>query len=289
MTNKRLPIIFGEVLFDCFPGNENVLGGAPFNVAWHLQALGDSPYFISRIGNDALGNSIKGAMSDWGLRTGGLQTDLRYSTGRVEVKFIGQEPHYSIMSNSAYDYIEAEALPDNITPAMIYHGTLALRSLASKQSFNKLLETYRAPVFLDVNLRQTWWDKSEVLQWLSRATWAKLNKDELSILHGQGDLKATMMACKQRHELDLVLVTLGEEGAIALTNTDEFVSVVPEPQMKFVDTVGAGDAFTAVLMHGLLNDWSLVFAMETAQKFASAIVGQRGATPQDKKFYAFIE
>ena len=64
METKR-PWIFGEVLFDCFPDGSRVLGGAPFNVAWHLQALGLEPLFLSRVGRDAAGREIRTAMGEW--------------------------------------------------------------------------------------------------------------------------------------------------------------------------------------------------------------------------------
>ena len=104
--------IFGEVLFDCFPGGEQILGGAPFNVAWHLQALGDRPLFISRIGEDAQGGQILQAMRQWGMETGAMQIDTTRPTGRVEVRITNNEPSYDIVADSAYDRISAADLPD---------------------------------------------------------------------------------------------------------------------------------------------------------------------------------
>ncbi len=285
--NKRVPVIFGEVLFDCFPGNESVLGGAPFNVAWHLQALGDQPYFISRVGSDALGDEIKVAMQNWGMSLLGLQSDRVHSTGRVEVKFVDNEPQYTIMSDVAYDFIEPILIStlDSVTPSLIYHGTLALRSATSRHAFDDLLERLNVPVFMDVNLRQPWWNKHEVLQWMKAATWLKLNEDELYLLQGQGDIKALMSQCLHENELALLVVTLGKRGAMALTHEGEFMVVEPEGQIKLVDTVGAGDAFTAILVHAIDRGWPLSRSLHEAQQFASAIVGHRGATPRDKHFY----
>ncbi len=84
--------VFGEVLFDCFPGGEQVLGGAPFNVAWHLQAFGQRPRFVSRVGEDEAGRRIRRAMSDWGMDTDDLQRDPRHATGQVQITFSGGEP-----------------------------------------------------------------------------------------------------------------------------------------------------------------------------------------------------
>lgn len=78
------PCIFGEVLFDQFPDGRRVLGGAPFNVAWHLQAFGEAPIFISRVGRDEDGASILGGMQKWGMDVVGMQMDEKLPTGRVQ-------------------------------------------------------------------------------------------------------------------------------------------------------------------------------------------------------------
>ena len=83
--NTRPIAIFGEVLIDQFPDGHQVLGGAPFNVAWHLQAFGQAPCFISRIGNDSMGESIRQAMIDWGVSVENMQTDHYHPTCTVEV------------------------------------------------------------------------------------------------------------------------------------------------------------------------------------------------------------
>ena len=127
MKNQYV-IIFGEVLFDCFPDGNIVLGGAPFNVAWHLQAFGVSTLFISRIGDDYYGNNIKEAMQNWGMDLSGLQLDSEHPTGVVNDNFINNEPHYEIVENSAYDFIQSSRLPSLKKDAILYHGTLALRS-----------------------------------------------------------------------------------------------------------------------------------------------------------------
>ena len=125
--------IFGEVLFDCFPDGREVLGGAPFNVAWHLQAFGQSPLFVSSVGDDEEGRHIREAMSSWGMRLEGLQFDPEHPTGRVTVTLEGGEPSYDIVADTAYDFIDPNALPSG-EPGLIYHGSLALRSRGSKAS-----------------------------------------------------------------------------------------------------------------------------------------------------------
>ena len=111
--NTQQIALFGEVLMDQFPDGQQVLDGAPFNMAWHLQAFDQVPCFISRVGNDAIGKSIRQAMTDWGMAVENLQTDSDYPTGTVKVSINKDEPAYEILANQAYDFIAAQQL----TPA----------------------------------------------------------------------------------------------------------------------------------------------------------------------------
>lgn len=282
---KAAPVIFGEVLFDCFPGEDYRLGGAPFNVAWHLQALGDQPLFVSRVGEDRLGAKIRQAMRDWGMNTDYLQQDSLRATGQVQVEFADNEPQYDIKADCAYDFIAPAALPAHTGGRLLYHGSLALRNPQSRLSLQTMLEQDTMPVFMDVNLRQPWWQRDEVLRWMKRASWLKLNEGELTLLYGSGDVANLMQRCCEENDLEFVVVTQGERGATALTKAGEWLTAKPQAAIAIVDSVGAGDAFAAMLLHGLLNDWPLEKSMQYAQMLASAIVGQRGATPVDKSFY----
>ena len=284
--SKQQIAIFGEVLMDQFPDGHQVLGGAPFNVAWHLQAFGQYPCFISRVGNDAMGESIRQAMSEWGMTGENLQIDPDYPTGTVKVIINKGEPHYEILADQAYDFIAAQQLNRTDQYSVIYHGTLALRNGVSEQALNALRAHHAGKVFVDVNLRAPWWDKESVYQWLSKADWVKLNHDELmQLVPAQNNLHDAMRLFLTQHNLDVLIVTCGESGAMALNNAGEFFEVVPAVNLPIVDTVGAGDAFSAVLLLGILQDWSLSVTMEKAQSFTSALVTQRGATVQDLSFY----
>jgi fructokinase len=130
------PCIFGEVLFDHFPDGGRVLGGAPFNVAWHLQAFGESPVLISRVGSDPDAAAVIDAMDDWRLDRTGLQSDARLPTGRVEVSIEAGEPAYDIVHPAAWDAIE----PHGLTPRcpLLYHGTLALRDERAREAWRQL-------------------------------------------------------------------------------------------------------------------------------------------------------
>jgi fructokinase len=284
--NTQPIALFGEVLIDQFPDGQQILGGAPFNVAWHLQAFGQYPCFISRVGNDAMGESIRQAMADWGMAVENLQTDPDYPTGTVKVTINKDEPDYEILANQAYDFIAVQQLNPANQYSVIYHGTLALRNATSEHALNDLKKHHAGKVFIDVNLRAPWWRKESVNQWVSKADWVKLNHDELMQLEPlQNTLQDAMRLFLTQHDLDVLIVTCGSSGAIALNNAGEFIDVTPAGNLPIVDTVGAGDAFSAVLLLGMQQGWSLSVAMDRAQSFASALVTQRGATVQDLSFY----
>ena len=279
MTGPR-PCLFGEVLFDRFPDGARVLGGAPFNVAWHLQAFGQAPYFISRVGTDADGTDVRRAMQDWGMDTGGLQTDPVLPTGRVQVSFTAGEPAYEIVHPCAYDAIAAPAQAPSCP--ILYHGSLALRDQRSRSALHGILAGDPGLVFVDVNLRPPWWDPASLEAMLSRADWVKLNADELTRL---GATDGNGAGFVQRHGLRGLILTHGAGGAELLTGDGGRFRVRPTAAAEVVDTVGAGDAFAAVTLLGLARGWPYELTLQRAQAFASAIVGIRGATPADRAFY----
>lgn len=279
------PLIFGEVLFDCFPDGSEVLGGAPFNTAWHLQGLGLAPLMVSRVGDDEAGRRALRAMADWGMEAGAVEVDPVHATGAVTVELAGGEPRYAIDPGQAYGYIEAAGTVEVSGPVLLYHGSLALWQEGSRRALDELAARLSAPIFLDVNLRAPWWQSDSVAAWLERATWAKLNLEELRRLAGAGEVRACAERLCRERRLERVVVTLGEAGAVTVDAGGAYASVQPVSGTAVVDTVGAGDAFAAVLMLGLIRGWDTATALARAQAFASAIVGVRGATVADPAFY----
>lgn len=290
-------LIFGEVLYDHFPDGSTVLGGAPFNVAWHLQGFGTQPRLISRVGMDAEGERVAATMNAWGMDTSGLQRDAHHPTGTVRVSLNQGQPSFDILADQAYDYIDAsEALAVLDTgpaahPSLLYHGTLALRGETSRRALMRLRAQAgpdALPGFVDINLRPPWWDQAGVEQALLGARWAKLNEDELANMEARTlareEWVAVAEAWRRRHGLALLVLTLGSEGAWLLgPGLAEFGALVPVAQL--VDTVGAGDAFSAVTLFGLMQGWSPARIVSRALAFASRICAQAGATAPNADLY----
>lgn len=290
MTINRA-LIFGEVLFDIFEDGEAVLGGAPFNVAWHLHGFGANPLFVSRIGEDSLGGQVSRAMQEWGMDRSGLQVDSTHPTGTVSVTLQSGQPSFNINESVAYDYIDTEYIDPILqaAPALIYHGSLITRNTASRQALFTLRESLPSPLFIDINLRAPWHSKQQAEPLLHGVSWLKLNEDELQIFAETPltDVNAAEHAAREllkQYGLQFMVVTMGSEGAF-LVRSDAIVRSPPAPTEDLIDTVGAGDALSSVILFGILNAWDMETTLQRAVSFASAICEQRGATSFDTDLY----
>ncbi len=179
-TGAGRPAIIGEVLFDRFPDGTQVLGGAPFNVSWHLQGFGAEPLFVSRVGDDAEGGRVREAMAAWGMDPSGVETDPDHPTGAVDIHFSGSQHSFDIVADQAYDCISREQLAATATqadPELIYQGTLIMRTEGMRTLLGDFLGKTDVPLFVDINLREPWW-RAEDFPWLlKRARWLKVNDE----------------------------------------------------------------------------------------------------------------
>lgn len=292
--NECLPIyIFGEVLFDCFPESEPKLGGAPFNVAWHLQAFGGSPTFISAVGDDDAGKQILDNMQQWGMVTQYVTVDPLHPTGRVDVTFTEGEPQYDIVLDTAYDHIDPSALPVPSGEHMFYNGTLAARCITSQESLAQLRSWPAQKAFVDVNLRDPWWELEWVKNTVHGGHCVKLNRDELVLLsevetapEDTDGLKALAQNFRLANNIANLIVTQGADGAFLVDEMGEIICHDMPPQAReVVDTVGAGDAFSSIVILGMLNNWQWQTILERAQQFAGFIVTQQGAVSDNPAIY----
>jgi fructokinase len=288
---SKTPIIFGEVLFDEFDNEERVLGGAPFNVAWHLQGFGLAPVMISRIGEDDYGEQIIEAMNAWGMTTAGIQRDDTYPTGRVTVALHEGQPRFDIVADVAYDFIQADDAEQVLTahpPGILYHGSLASRGPVTRQTLLAIKQHYAVPTFVDINLRAPWWSVDSIDGLMQQAHWFKLNEDELKQLidNPSPDINFAdeAQSLLNRFHLQAIVLTRGGEGSSIITGESTY-EAPPIKVTKLVDTVGAGDAFSAVTIVGLLANWDYATTLRRASEFAAKICEQRGATRHDKEFY----
>lgn len=291
--HQKTVALFGEVLADIFP-DQSVLGGAPFNVARHLQAFGLHPVMISRTGNDALRDDLLREMDRLGLDKTGIQCDPTFPTGQVQVHMKDGGHSFEILPDQAYDHIHAgvtHMMIMSLKPELVYFGTLAQRGMESRLALDKFLADSKCPRFLDINLRSPWYNKHTVRRSLLRSDIVKMNEDELEIVSGYFRISGKTLLLKaeallDQFELNCLLITCGENGAWLVNRQHEVFSTSPAGNtLTVIDTVGAGDAFSAVFIIGLLNQWEMPVAMQRANQFAAALCGIRGGAPQDLDFY----
>lgn len=290
MGKGRRPLVFGEVLFDVFPDHREAMGGAPFNVAMHLAAFGENPFFITRVGNDRRGQTLLDRMERWKLDTGGVQVDREHPTGVVDVSFSGKEPSYTVKLGAAWDFIEEpreEDLPEKKQVALLYHGTLALRYKQSRQSFDKLRRRLSQHLYLDLNLRRPWHSASTLQSAIDNATWLKLNREELrEVTTGvEQSVDRDVADLRKRWNVPNVIVTQGSRGAISYDRSSKVTKAGGVRVSGLEDTVGAGDAFSAVVILGLLRGWPAAKALERANTFAAKVCTIRGALPPGRNWY----
>lgn len=289
------PLVFGEVLFDQFDDGTQVLGGAPFNVAFHLAGFGLEPIFVTRIGKDKLGQKVRTLMNEWHMDCAGLQVDPIYPTGTVRVTLQDGQPTYTILANQAYDFIDASQIYrelKNSPISLLYYGTLAQRNQISQAALSDLRAWSQAPVFVDLNLRSPWWDTDSVSTNLTASRWAKINEEELLNISGRSivttsQLEQAASSIRKQYTLDLLIVTLGEKGSYFVTAHG--TKFEPAKNVTVVDSIGAGDAFCAVVILGLSRGWSLNATQKRATDFAAHSCSYKGATHPAKSYYdAFL-
>jgi len=285
--------LFGEVLADVFP-DQSVLGGAPFNVARHLQAFDLHPVLISRTGSDSLRDALLEEMVRLGMEVAGIQCDIECATGQVQVILENGSHHFDILPDQAYDHICAEATQEvlaAIRPRLAYFGTLAQRSVKSRLAAERFLQTCDCPVFLDINLRGPWYDKATITSSLNAADIVKLNEEELAVVaevFGLDHLthQAQAMALQQRFGLKQLVVTCGASGSWLLDEWQQVTQAAPaRTGQPVADTVGAGDAYAAVFILGLLSQWDAPTTLQRASDYAAAICQVRGAAPASTAFH----
>ena len=300
-ANTSTTIVFGEALVDDF-ATEQVVGGAPFNVARHLSAFMAPQLMITRVGADQNGATIQAEFERFAMSQAGLQRDAIEETGRVIVERGPKGHRFVIVPNQAYDYIAREyalAAAKTFEPGAFYFGTLAQRSERSRGTLKALLSSTRGTRFLDVNMRDGQVDERIVSDSLHAADIAKVNEDELQALFGwyfqlgpndppmaAGETRSACGALLQMFGLQALIVTLGHRGSVYFGAGGITIDTRDTPAPPFViDTVGAGDAFSAIFLLGRARGWPLALTLARANEFAGAICAIPGAVPRDLGFY----
>ncbi|MDA6068397.1 carbohydrate kinase [Flavobacterium sp. AC] len=285
-SNKIKVACFGEVLWDLFPGKEKSAGGAPFNVAYNLFKMGIDSRMISSVGDDDPGREIIKKIDSWNMPVKSIQLNKNYSTSTVVATFDEhKEAHYDIVTNVAWDFIEAT--PQDIElirneDALVF-GSLATRSPQSKNTLFTLLENSTFNVF-DINLRKPHYDLSVIKDLLHKSHLAKFNKAELLLLREflgkKYDSEEDIVSYLQdTFKLPEVIVSKGSKGALYASDGNFYL--YPAVDIVVADTVGSGDAFLAgFLSKRLEKAASIDDIMKQAVSLGAYITSKEGACPE---------
>jgi fructokinase len=308
----------GEVLWDLLLTGPQ-LGGAPTNFAYHAHALGARAHVITRVGNDDYGREIIRRFQNMGLADATVQVDETAPTGTAKVVLSGDGlAHFTIQENVAWDYIAAnrEAVAVAREADAICFGSLAQRCEPSRNTIQQLVAAAPADALrvLDINLRQQFYARGLIEQSLQLANVLKLNDDELPTLAAMFNLAGstgdsscsadtlvraedcfaanTRTGVSALHEIEhqverlaqtfslrLVALTRGANGSLLYQRDEGRWSDCPSCPVKVVDTVGAGDSFTAALVLGLLRKMDLDEINTLANEVARYVCSHAGATP----------
>lgn len=277
--------------FDELPGGRRP-GGAPFNFAQHLHRLGHTMRFVSSVGRDSDGDELLTLISDAKLDAGLIQRHPEAATGRVAVTVDANGiPKYDIVKNAAYDFIDFEILPQ-MEPEMVYFGSLIQRTQEGRDRLQAYLATLpgSAMRMYDVNFRDGCVARDILEPSLEQTDILKLNNEELPIIGNligaeqTGDeLIALLM---ERFGIHDVALTCGPGGCILYRGKEKFAE--PPGALKkedIVDTVGAGDAFAAMLAHGILENNEPSHILADCTKLAEYVCTISVAVPPDDSIY----
>ena len=281
MDNKKI-ICFGEVLWDMLPTGK-LAGGAPMNVAYHLNALGVAATVISRVGNDDLGAELLDFLIKKEVPTDFIQTDKTHSTGLVNVELDEKgSPTYEIAMPVAWDFIENTegGLSEVATADALVFGSLVCRHEVSRQTLFDLIHVAKTKVF-DVNLREPFYDKDIIELLLTEANIVKMNEHELDIISSWYGRLPTFQekahAVQQHFDLDSLIISHGSIGAYCLEDGELYFQ--PSFKVTVQDTIGSGDAFLAGFLFEKMQGRHPQDCLITACRAGAYVATHSGATP----------
>jgi len=284
--NRFTIVGLGEILWDMLPAGKQ-LGGAPANFAYHAQALGAKGTVASCIGQDTLGEEVLQQLRDVNLDTQYISIDPDHPTGTVSVELDSDgKPDYIIHEQVAWDFIPfgpaLEALAGQAHA--VCFGSLCQRASASRQTIQRFLAATDPACIrvFDINLRQAFYSPDIIRDMLDVCQVLKLNDEELPVLaqmlHVEGDERSLLSELQRRYDLQMIALTKGAAGSV-LFSADQVSYQRTEEKLEIADTVGAGDAFTAAVCLGLLQERDLDTINRAANKLAAFVCTQHGAMP----------
>jgi len=287
-------IVWGEVLWDRFPTGDQ-LGGAPANVAWHLGMAGGWARLVSRVGDDDDGRRAVARLAER-VDTSLVQIDPERATGEVTVRLEGGEPRYTLHAGRAWERIRCtDAVREALGEAsVLVYGTLAQRTADGFAGWREATRAAAASCLrvYDLNLRPIEIDAQVIGEALAAADVVKVNDRELAALRDRFGWPDPIAALRRpaHRSARVVAVTHGAAGSTLYGDGDP-VEVAGVRAAAGGDNVGCGDAYLAILVHGMTLGWDLAASGRAAARWAAAVAGACGATPsfEDEQIADLLE
>jgi len=283
-------VSIGEVLWDVIGASE-YLGGAPLNFAAHARKLGHEVYLVSGVGEDERGRRALEAIERLGIARDYIQVVSGRPTGTAEVELDPDgKPMFRIVRPAAYDFVrltpELRQRIAALQPNWIYCGTLFHASEHVLDATLALIEEVpSAKRIYDVNLRDGNWSLATVEKLAAHADVIKLSDSEAEFLDAtlgtDGEGASIRHFCERwcdQYHCKTVCVTMGERGCAIFH--DRVFTEAPASKIEVVDTVGAGDAFAAALVHGMEQGWTMPRCAAFANAVAALVASRPGAIPE---------
>lgn len=282
MEKRFDAVCFGEILWDILPTGAKP-GGAPMNVAYHLQKQGLQTALISRVGKDKRGDDLLSLLVINGIDTSYVQQDAEHMTGIVNATILeSNEVTYDIVQPVAWDFISLETgLTELVNSARFFiYGSLAARNDTSAGTLWKLLEAAHTKV-LDINLRPPHFSRAFVEKLLHTADILKLNEHELPLISSWYTNLATdedrIKDLQSRFSIPTIIVTRGGEGAMVCQEGNFYAH--GGFKVKVADTVGSGDAFLAGFLAKTKEGAAIEERLQFANSLGAFIASRQGACP----------
>jgi fructokinase len=281
-------VSLGEILWDVM-GDHEFLGGAPLNFSICLQRLGDHVALVSAVGDDRRGVLALKSIRVQGIATKFIRIIRGQPTGTAVAAMDNSgSATFTIERPAAYDFVDmgefSQKQLSDMRPEWIYFGTLAQTSAGNESVLRRIVAgAPAARCFYDMNLREGQWSPPLVERLSTLATILKLNESEAEILFGISGLSGTFSLgrfCEhwsRTYNLEIICITLGERGCAVWSGGA--LRIFPGVPVRVVDTVGAGDAFSAAFLHGFELGWPLERTAGFANALGALVASRAGATP----------
>lgn len=284
--NMKKVVCFGEILWDVLIDGKKP-GGAPMNVAYHLNRLGMESYMVSKVGNDPLGDELRGFLKRMGLSTQYIQVDDVNSTSEV-IATMGEnhEMNYEIIQPVAWDFIKYNTETASLIESadLMVFGSLVARNEATRKTLYELIDHAKLKLF-DVNFRAPHYTKSTIDYLLKKADIVKLNNHELQIIgewlgEKTGREQEGVTLLQEKYQIEEIIVTKGGDGASYYTVTERHDYKAYPVTIR--DTVGSGDSFLAAFVAQKLKGQSIDDTLDYAAALGAYVTSQSGANPDYK-------